>query len=1255
MAISFTRAIEVAPGEAPTSLQQNKLARAINDRLRSGIGDGAYRIAMWWFNLFRQVRLPDESGFVFPAQGEFWEIYQGLDPERDIAWPVTPAGGVEGANLANPIMQFVFGIGDTFPEYLRLAEDGGGPALRLGSVADSRQPQTWGDFWELGKLQRGVIDPETGLQNVPALAAAQSATQFAFPSYSPHGKSYGGYFPTPVELLSSCGSAENTNIPSYQIKFTALRADVSVGGYHGTISYNDDGLPSITYAGSCPEGAEFSDTGHVLGIFGFSSMFYVVVSQGPGLGYWIDAYEAADWVEGPYTGEGHLQRADGGHLPRMVAYYAAEFRGSPGQRVDTATSEFEIENVGFDFQEFMTRQYLLAPAIGRYEAEQLQAIYPVAAWRGPAEIPQGTDLEFVNTGTGPIYFARPGFVLAGVYVRVDGLFGSVTVELRTPAGELKRTLKLTAADNGVAETAEYFKEPWDGMMVRIPNGLRFSGPGQINVEFAELLEYKPQVWDAYMLLRLFATKGGDEISHSTDNRGIDVSNAPDFWSIYKNYGVIANPIAAGPKSENDSWVNFNPVFDTARRLSREMVHIIPRRQFLSYEVTGGKSIVRFKRYAFGMQNEKVDLFWGLAPAHQALTSGELMEGETYIVRATSGYIVYQGAAYVNEQSFTAGASADFQESGDAKLYVRDGIRRSAIKRGATNQWVCFLQTHRFTFSNTSLWKADAYGDYYTWNNRCHFHSGSANHTGFRRHVNYNHSVSLEESESTIRRYLNHPRVQAEYVAPEAPTGYNYAHGSNNAGSSEEFFKSCLVYQPPYEVESATVEFEGGEEIVKLVFTGRFHSHEDAPASVSSDPTAWSSDEVTALWNEDYRTDDNALREYMRLQVQGRSCSVKTGDNGTNSSINGNPDNPFGSCLPHFMFVRLEPEVYEDRDDSGELSDARGDALLMAQMEIRIRAMCEGFVDGVTTSKVSQAAGEGRLFDYRFENLCLEAFGGRHFSMFPESVRPDQPFSMGPMPNTIAYAEVFNQYVRAVNLLTTARVMLPWELECTDLSSFDYQAITPDWPAGPVMPCDTADPGWKVLWTGTPPSGLGGLVSSLPGSCDSNTTAIGAATTAALGFCLDGGYAIRTNRSRVNYNVKLAEGWQEAIPLSWRDQISSLGGFLALETKIVWHARVQATSVAESDCCEAGGNGPGCTPFLHDGTIGWRSFADEEVVSEKYVLISSGTLDAGNAPPGTFTAGRGVDIAQTPCANFSQASTTLNLVAGPGFFITVPLI
>ncbi|HYE30386.1 MAG TPA: hypothetical protein VEH27_03070, partial [Methylomirabilota bacterium] len=292
---------------------------------------------------------------------------------------------------------------------------------------------------------------------------------------------------------------------------------------------------------------------------------------------------------------------------------------------------------------------------------------------------------------------------------------------------------------------------------------------------------------------------------------------------------------------------------------------------------------------------------------------------------------------------------------------------------------------------------------------------------------------------------------------------------------------------------------------------------------------------------------------------------------------------------------------------------------------------------------------------RFENLCLEAFGGRHFSMFPESVRPDQPFSMGPLPNTIAYAEVFNQYVKAVNLLTTARVMLPWELECTSLSSFEYRAITPDWPASPAMPCDTSDPGWKILWTGTPPSGLGGLVSSVPGACDSATTQISVATTATLGHCLDGGYAIRTSRSRLNYNVKLAEGWEEAIPLSWRDQITSMGGFLALETKTVWHARVQATSVADSDCCEAGGNGPGCTPFLHDGATGWRSFADEEQVSQEFVLISSGTLDAGNAPAGTFTAGRGVDIAQTLCANFSQVSTSLEMVAEPGFFIKVPLV
>jgi hypothetical protein len=213
MGLSFTRAPTVAKGDKITSAQFNALANAFNDRLKSGIGDGAWRVAMFWFNLWRQVRNPDESGFVFPPQGEWWEIYGLLDPENNPGqWPIAGPGEPEGANIGNPAMQFVYGNPALVGEADRLTD--------IQLTINGQPPATLTDFWTLGKLQRGVIDPDNNLQNVPAFAVAQSHFQIVTPTYSPHGKAYGGYFPTPIALLEDCGDDESNGEGIQALRFS---------------------------------------------------------------------------------------------------------------------------------------------------------------------------------------------------------------------------------------------------------------------------------------------------------------------------------------------------------------------------------------------------------------------------------------------------------------------------------------------------------------------------------------------------------------------------------------------------------------------------------------------------------------------------------------------------------------------------------------------------------------------------------------------------------------------------------------------------------------------------------------------------------------------------------------------------------------------------------------------------------------------------------------------------------------------------
>jgi hypothetical protein len=110
VAVQYTRVPTVAVGDPITSRQAAALARAGNDRILSGIGDGAWRIAMGIFNGWRQPRNPaDFQGLIFPSQAEAFEVFHHVEPEDGFQQPQAGPGEPEGSNLGNPLNQFVFG------------------------------------------------------------------------------------------------------------------------------------------------------------------------------------------------------------------------------------------------------------------------------------------------------------------------------------------------------------------------------------------------------------------------------------------------------------------------------------------------------------------------------------------------------------------------------------------------------------------------------------------------------------------------------------------------------------------------------------------------------------------------------------------------------------------------------------------------------------------------------------------------------------------------------------------------------------------------------------------------------------------------------------------------------------------------------------------------------------------------------------------------------------------------------------------
>lgn len=1008
---TFTIAPTVEAGTAPTSAQMAALAAAFNDRLLSGIGDGARRVAWWWFNLFRQIRNPDDAGNLWPPNGEYFDLYQSLEPDAAVTWPTAEPGDAEGTNLSNYIAGFVHGSPNDTSEAERLN-------VEFPLDVNGAPPADAAGQWTLAKLQRGAVDLSTGATAWPAGSAAQAYFRVVSSSISPHGKAWGGFLPSPTVLANSCGATSETGleVSSLAIKFTALRTDADVPAHHGAQTTNGAGCAVVTYAGSCPCWTTDVAAGHVLGIYTGLRTYYVLVSTG-GCEYVVDAFPLEDWLEGPYEGMGHLAHTDGGQLRRVLHDFGGMFRGTDSQR---DPDRYRIERIAFPWQEFLAQQYALAPARGtQVNDTDIVAHYPTGSFPHEVSLDAG---EVCSLNGGAAYRPQDGFCIGGIFCEAHGLQEATAVQV-VEDGTVIDSVALTPDEDGYAAGLKYFDGLTGNVAVQLVSACSFASAAQtIDVELAELEERKPEFHDGYLVLRLGS--GGAYAAETT--------TAPDIGTDFMDRGCII-----GQTPDDYPQLNTNAVYEAARKFSERCVHIIPRRQFVAYEVTDGKSVLYLKRYAYGMVNSRADLFRNIAPSIDAVASGDLVEGETYVVVATGdGLIRYGGIEYRDGARFMASSTLTFTAQNDAAVYVYDGIRAAAHKRGWTNRWCSFVEWKRYHWSESSIWKPSSYSDYWTWCDRCKFYGGTETATT-RRHMNF-----IEGS-----------GVPPYMISPECMTGFRYSLGTNDYVYDPDpvpFRRSCRVYEPPIELESCIVHSGRGtsSEVLKLTYSSRFHSHQDAPATWSATAPQWNSDgskpaSVTALEAEDYRTDDNAWRSYHVHDANPHwQADVKTGDEGVNSSLSVGA--PYGAIYPHLFLVSLLEAPYDDGNDTVQRTDTRMTAEQMEKAELYLRCMCEGFVDARTSTQIICDTGSGNLFDYTFENLCYDAFGGRWIGSVGEALRPENPEGFGPLPNTRLYSDMFNRIAQSVNLLDKARLDIQMTLWVQETRCEGHtELVTPD--------------------------------------------------------------------------------------------------------------------------------------------------------------------------------------------------------------------
>jgi len=979
MAVEYTKAEKVWPGKRLSSRDYNKLALAFNDRLKQGVADPSWRLFWYAHSLFRGMRNPDAAGNNWAAEDEWWKFYSHIPKDSDLRWPEAGPGLPEGINVANPMGAFIYG---REPEIE--AEDGRlnangrfdgaesttdpptGVPLYLVVGGSITAPTTNEHYWTLAKHQRGAWNPslDRNFKTACALAAAQEHGKIDYAPSQYYLKGYGGFHGVPA-INSSTPTCEDGYTPNYTLKFDSLVS----------------GVADKTF-GTCPE----NPTDVYLYYEGFAS-YLLLKFNGT-----VESLPLADWNEGPYNNEAYLQRVKGQQLNQVLNFFAKEYRGTTSDRDNTDI----VSSRAFPFQDFLTSQYPLAPAYGTVSSGNITAQYQSFTKTGPALVNSSFTVDSTSS-----YQINDKFCFGGFYAKDAGSFsGEIEIDVIAD-GDTLTTFTLSQGGDHL----QYFKHPRRECLVEFKMATTLPSGANVTIEVAELLNYAPGIYDAYVVTRLASCA---TLSGSMDKRGETFSSAKAAGKNLLEIGCIANLSSTVGGVDREDQINTNPVYEAGRQMIHDSLRLAERHLLTGYEVieenSTQKSVLYFNRYARGMNNKDLDVFRGIAASTDSVASGDLVQGEVYeVVSDESSYgVEYEGTTYTDGQTFTATNERDYTTSpsdADPVAYVvpTNGIRSTPLPddkkdplRGQTNEWQMFVSTNVYKNSDSSIYKPEALADVLGFlNDRCTFLSDAWRHSTseaqeIRRHVTYNQKPIMRPENPTGYRHL----LGTHWTGDDYFPGWNsmvqsqntIAGACTNAASSTDctgvknHLQSCQIYRPDYEIEKVE---RNGATGVKVTLKSRLQN-ESAPITPSSgvvianSQTGWQN-ATTGSFAPQYRTDENAVLEYLLYVNAGQNCTLRTGDVAIDAN-NGSgfyTNDFFGNCFPRFYFSRNIRHVYNDKPDNYDTSDTPAFSDELLYMEFILQAICGGFVDMESTLKLT-CTHQSRLYDYTFPNLCQQA-------------------------------------------------------------------------------------------------------------------------------------------------------------------------------------------------------------------------------------------------------------------------------------------
>lgn len=477
--------------------------------------------------------------------------------------------------------------------------------------------------------------------------------------------------------------------------------------------------------------------------------------------------------------------------------------------------------------------------------------------------------------------------------------------------------------------------------------------------------------------------------------GHDFNESAKISKNYFRYGSAMNIYGSDKVPVLKQSVSANPIYESMRKFVSSFLRFADRHQLVNYTIEGGKGVLYFKRYAHGVLAKvyRATVLRHMEPPVEPAGWFEpslrkqpkfighskfvpIKDGKKYKVVCTGSkaegvYVKYNSIKYENGEEFTGEKGIDFLEENTVTQKRTQGAFQvfgitSSPNKTETNQWVMFLTSHHYHHAVSHIYKPAIYTDIMCFlNNRCHHRSLEYERRSGVQYDMIRHQLSrvsgTQDVGPRLHLFLSKSSNNFNYIfntndPSTRPSNVQDSYGVQTGNPITQYYKSCPPVTPkPYKVVHTTVCNSSGKDYTSKDFNpssmkigGRrpfelIRVQLDRPLRRSGKlgigVNGWGNVNWRKLKDENYRTDENAIVEYLLHKNIGYGCSkLMIGDYGAHSGIIGKEKlgwTPYGACYPRFYFLKLIPKV-----PAGALLDTEP----YAQMDFYLRGCAGAFVN-----------------------------------------------------------------------------------------------------------------------------------------------------------------------------------------------------------------------------------------------------------------------------------------------------------------------